>query len=151
VVTALDSFIEYLAAELSGIVPIHWVRHWPEDESAGVFQRNALNVMLLGAQQNGSMEELMVSLDLVGSDARTTHAWADSIRDLLIERQFCPERNYSPNPASPVPLNKMVSWEGNDVAFNLVSARPWRKQEATGTEGSDVHLNCTIQICHSRM
>jgi hypothetical protein len=138
VLSAVDSFIQWLSTELAGDPPVHWVRVSPLD-SSNIPKLGYLNVAVLGFLQNGSLEEALVSLDLIGSDERTVIAWAQKVRDKLIERQYTPELVYAVTPATPTPTGKTIAWEGAKVDFKIV-----------GTSDNFVHLNATFPICHAR-
>lgn len=148
--SATDSFIEYLNTGLGGDPPVNWVRGTAMEESASVFASNALNLMVLGTRQDGSMEEITVSLDLMGTEIRQTNRWVGKIVALLLRAQLTPEFDYEPDPESPTPTGRFISWDGDDVDFALIAARPWRKNEPTGFEGTFVHYNATFPIRHTR-
>jgi hypothetical protein len=137
---ATDTLIEYLAANLTGIVPVHWVRQTPNDENAGVMQQDALNVRALGFWEVGSLEKPLVSLDLLGSDERTVMTQLQAIRDVLIQEQTIPEKDYS-DPVDPELTGKSVFWEGMDLRFIKVR---------TPKGSRYVHYNCTFPITHTR-
>src|SRR5512133_3951443 len=137
-VTLIDTFVQYLATELAGTPPVHWVRTTPTDEHAGEQRHNALNVEVLGFFEKGSMEEALISLDLIGQDERQIYAWAQGIRNKLLECQYTPEYSYA-DPAHPVSQGKLVSWDGRSISFQTVISDQYY-----------LHLNATFPIRHAR-
>lgn len=132
-----DSFIEYLAASVTAL-PVHWVRVTADDGSH-LLKTGHLNVAILAVLQNGSLEEALVSLDIIGTDERESYVWAEAVIDTLRDPQYTPELNYSPDPASPTPTGKLVHWEADRIRFQVVEAAPLY-----------LHLNATFPICHAR-
>lgn len=137
--TATDSFINYLNTELASNPPVKWVRRSSSREDSAQFQENALNVSLLDVSIEGSEEELLVSLDILASDERAAFDWVKRIRDVLEDKQYTPELDFAANPAAPVALNRYVSWDRDDLSFQTV-----RRSERL------VHINATFTICHVR-
>lgn len=138
-ISATDSFIQYLSTELNGIVPVAWNHATPTDASSSEMQMNTLNVSALSFRGVGTYEDILVSLDLIGEDERLTYDWAKSIRTTLISVQYTPELDYEANPVSPVPSGHMVSWYGREIDFQVV-------QSALRY----IHLNATFLISHVR-
>lgn len=138
-ISATDSFIKYLSTELAGTPPVHWVRVTSSDAASGELQMDALNVTILAADESGSIEEILVSLDLVGSDERTVMTWAKLVREVLLARQYTPEFVYEPDPSSPTATGRLVEWRGNDCGFRVASASQ-----------RYFHMNATLPIRHSR-
>jgi hypothetical protein len=138
--SATDSFIQYLSDELNGTVPVHWRRQTVVDESAGLLKLNHLNVQGLGFFEDDSLEYCLVSLDLLGDDERTVAAQLKAIRDVLILEQIIPELDYT-IPASPISTGRSVSWEGRAIRF--LSVRTPKGQRY-------VHYNATFPLTHSR-
>lgn len=136
--TIADSFIEYLQLELDSL-PVHWVRVSAE-ENSNRQQMNAVNVTVLDFTERGSMEEALISLDILGDDERIVWGWAKAVRDVLRSRQYTPEIDYATTPASPKVSGQMVEWDGNKVKFTVVAA-----------DTGYFHLNSTIPILHARM
>lgn len=138
-ISATDSFVKYLANSFGDNPPVHWLRKTAEDPSAHLFQLNTLNVSILTFTEDGSEEEALISLDILADDERQAWGWAKIVRDKLIEQQYTPELDYEANPASPVSLGRLVSWDGREVSFQNVR-----------TDKRTVHLNATFVICHVR-
>jgi hypothetical protein len=139
-ISATDSFIAYLSGELSGTLSVHWLRKSATDATAHLFQSNALNVSIFQAAENGSSEEILVSLDILADDERTAWGWAKAVRDKLIERQYTPELDYEADPDSPVATGRYVSWDRDDITFEMVPVHE-----------NQIQLNATFNICHVRM
>jgi hypothetical protein len=138
-ISALDSFLSYLNTELAGNPPVNWQRADPNDADANVLKENHLNVSILAVEQEGSSEEILISLDLVGYSEREVFGWAKRVRDVLLQQQFTPEFDHEVNPSSPVALQRSVSWKRDEVRFTVVeSAHRF------------VQLNATFPICHTR-
>lgn len=139
-ISVLDSFLMYLQTELAGAaIPVHWVHQDPTDTTAHLITEDALNVSVLSIEETGSMETLMVSLDVVGSDERTMFSWVKVIRDVLLKAQYTPEIDFQGNPQAPQSTGRMVSWSGDDVNF-VVMAKNERY----------LHFNATFHLRHSR-
>jgi hypothetical protein len=138
--SATDSFIQYLSDELAGTVSVHWQRQTAIDESAGLPKLNHLNVQSLGFFEDDSLEYCLISLDLLGDDERTVGTQLKAIRDVLIQEQVIPELDYT-LPASPIPTGRSVSWEGRAIRF--LSVRTPKGQRY-------VHYNATFPLTHSR-
>lgn len=138
--TATDSFIEYLAAELTPL-PVIWVRQTANKENAGTLNVDALNVRILGFWEDGEIERGLVSLDLLGSDERTTLANLKLLRDVLIQKQFTPELDYSLFPDVPQPTGRAVSWEAKTIRFLNVR---------TPSGARYVHYNATFPLVYTR-
>lgn len=138
-ISALDSFIVYINTQLGGTPAVHWVRQDPTDDQAYLLKENALNISLLAVDQAGSVEELLVSLDLVGSDERTVLGWLKRIRDVMLQEQIVLEKDYEANPASPQSLQRLVSWSRDDVQFVTIHK-----------DARFIHLNSTITLSHVR-
>ena len=138
--TATDSFIEYLSDNLSGDVQVYWWRQSAEDEHAGLLKQNALNVTFLGFYEDGSLEHILTSLDLLASDERQAMTWLKLVRDLLIEEQVIPELDHEFF-EFPVDPQRAVSWDGREVNFlNVRTPRGTRY----------VHYNATFPLTHPR-
>lgn len=132
-----DSFIQYLVTKLGSSPTVHWVRSQPNDETADQLQLNALNITVLGSLRRGSVEESLVSLDVIGTDERQVLAWVKTVQDVLEETQYTPEYAYT-DPAAPAATGRMVSWD-KDVSFRLIGKSPYV-----------VQYNATLPICHAR-
>lgn len=137
--TVTDTFINYLATELAGQVPLKWVHASAEDVDSNVPSYNALNITVVGLDQQGSSEFVLVSLDLIGSNERTVYGWARLVTDKLLEFQYTPEMVFEPDPANPTATNRMVFWEPDDAKFNMIRA-----------EDRYVHMNATLELQHVR-
>lgn len=138
-ISASDSFISYLSAQLAGTPPVFWVRPTAEDNTSHEMKLNALNVSVLMFTEAGTSERVLVSLDLIGNNERQVINWAKLVRDVLIQQQYAQEADHEANPGSPVSLNRFVFWDGRDIQFDLVS-----------TAAHYVHLNATFEISHTR-
>ena len=139
-ISAIDSLLVYLQTELaSSTIPIHWVRRDPNDATAHLLKEDTLNVSVLSVDEDGSSEHILVSLDIVGSDERTTFGWAKSIRDVLLQEQYTRELDYDASPTSPLSTGRLVSWDRDDVSFVVIA-----KNERY------LHINSTFQITHVR-
>ena len=138
-ISAFDSFISYLNTELAGTPPVNWVRVDDANTEPDVLKENALNLSILGFEEEGSCEEILVSLDLIAYNERTAFQWAKKVRDVLLQQQFCPERDYETAPDTPTSLGRNVSWRGDDVMFSVIQ-----------TAHRFVHLNATFHISHTR-
>ena len=139
--TATDSFIEYLASNLNDDPTVYWWRQSAGDEHAGLLKQNSLNVTFLGFFQDGSAEYILTSLDLLAADERQAMRWLELVRDLLIAEQVIPELDYAAS-ALPVVPQRAVSWDGDEIQF--LSIRTPR-----GTRY--VHYNATFPLLHTRM
>lgn len=138
-ISATDSFIQYLNSQLAGNPPVAWIRPTATDPTSGELKMDTLNVSVLAFTERGSGESALVSLDIIGSDQRQVFGWARRVRDLLIEQQYTPELDYESNPASPAALGRLVSWDGREVDFQVVRV-----------SSRMVHLNATFQLFHVR-
>lgn len=137
--SATDSFIEYLNTGLAGTPPIAWLRASTDDAASAQLQMDTLNVSVLGYYQHGRLEMPLVSLDLIGSDERTVMRWTKTLRDLLIEQQYIPEIDYETDPLNPTPVGHSVYWDAADIDFRIVQS------------GSRyVHMNATFELFHVR-
>ena len=137
--TASDSFLEYLAFELPDI-PVYWWRQSAYDEHAGLLKQNALNFQILGFFESGSAEYCLASLDLLGTDERTVLTQLQTVRDLLIATQFTPEYDYT-NPDNPAPTGRMISWEVKKVRFLNIR---------TPNGARYMHYNCPLPLLYTR-
>jgi hypothetical protein len=138
-ISATDSFLQYLSTQLAGSPPVHWLRRDASDPTAHLLQHGYLNVSALSYHEDGTPEEILVSLDIIASSERQAWQWAKIVRDKLIEKQYTPELDYEADPESPVPLGRNVSWNGREVDFDLIRS-----------DMHNVHLNATFNICHVR-
>lgn len=137
--TATDSFVEYLAANVTS-VPIHWRRQTAIDENATLPRMDALNVQFLGFFEEGSSEFCLVSLDLLGVEERTVLAQLKEVRDVLLAAQITPELDYT-NPSLPAATGRAVSWEGREIRFLNVRVPKGARY---------VHYNATFPLLHVR-
>lgn len=138
--TATDSFIEFLDSSLDGEPEVYWWRQTAVDEHAGLLKLNALNVSILGFYGDGSTEMALVSLDLLADDERKLLTWLRTVRDLLRDTQIVLEFDYTGSPA-PVATGRTLSWDGNYVRFLSVRA-------PRGTRYT--HYNATFPLLYSR-
>jgi hypothetical protein len=138
-ISATDSFIQYLASNLAGAPPVAWIRQTATDPTSNDMKIDTLNVTVLGFQEEGSMERPLVSLDIIATDQRQAFVWAKAIRDLLNSQQYTPELDYAANPAAPVATGRSVFWDRDDINFHVVRNAP-----------RTVHLNATFQLSHAR-
>ena len=138
-ISALDSFIQYLSTKLASNPSVKWVRVTSVDPTSGELQMDSLNVSVLGFREEGSSELPLVSLDILGSDERQVHGWAKRVRDVLLEQQYTPELDYETNPAAPVATGRVVSWDGRAVVFTTVR-----------TASRTIHINATFPLLHVR-
>jgi hypothetical protein len=136
---ATDSFITYLATELNNDPPVRWVRVTTSDEQSASLAVNTCNVSILAIDQYGSVEEALVSLDVIGTDERTVWRWIGRIRDVLLQTLYTPEYDYSTTPGTPVSRRRMVTWDRDDVEFSAV-----------GSGDSLLQFNATFPIRHVR-
>lgn len=137
-ISATDSFVNYLSTRLDGIVPVVWVRVTPDAVSSLDLQMDALNFSILQFSDHGSMESILVSLDLIGSDERTSLQIAKKIRLVLSDTQYTSELDYEIDPDAPASLGRNVEWQGNEIVFSLIISRP-----------NYFHLNSTFAIRHA--
>lgn len=138
-ISATDSFISYLSTELANNPPVKWVRRSADREDSHLLQENALNVSVLDVTQNGSEEELLVSLDILGVDERTVFNWMKRVSDVLEQTQYTPELDYATTPETPVAMGRNISWDRDETGFSVV-----------GRSERLVHANATFPICHVR-
>lgn len=138
-IAATDSFIQYLHDGLAGNPPVAWLHTSSDDPNTSVFQVNALNVSVLSVLQDASLEQPLISLDLIGSDERTVMGWARRVRNLLFEQQYTPEYDYAANPSAPVSTGWNVFWKPQYIQFAVVQ-----------TSTQLVHVNATFPITHVR-
>lgn len=138
--TATDSFIEYLSSGLSNDPKVYWWRQSAYEEHSGLLQHNAVNVQYLGFFEEGSVEYCLTSLDLLADDERQALTWLKKVRDLLVELQTIPEMDYS-NPSSPVETGRSVAWDGQFLRFHNVR---------TPRGALYVHYNATFPIYYTR-
>ena len=137
--TATDSFIEYLAGELSPF-EVFWWRKGDVDTHSGYLKQDALNVTLLGFWEDGTEERCLVSLDLLAKDDRTALTHLQTVRDALIQEQTIPEWDYT-DPNAPVLTGRNVSWDARTIRF--ISVRT-----PNGTRYA--HYNATFPLIHTR-
>lgn len=137
--SATDSFIQYLSTGLAGSVPVAWNRATSTDPATSEFQMGALNVSILGYYQSGRLEMPLVSLDLIGSDERTVLRQAKLVRDLLLDQQYIPEIDYDTVPATPSAVGHCVYWNAAEIDFKIISS-----------SARSIHLNATFEILHVR-
>lgn len=139
-ISASDSFIQYLNVALGGDPPVAWIRATSLDPTSSDMQMDALNVSILTFSEKGTPEDVLVSLDLIGSDERMVLGWTKTLRTLLMEQQYTPELDYEANGgASPVATGYMVSWHARDIDFQIVRS-----------QARYVHVNATFPITHVR-
>ena len=138
--TATDSFIQYLATQLDGIVSVYWWRQDAQDEHAGFLKQDALNVQYLGFYEDGSIERCLVSLDILGSNERTVIGQLKAVRDVLLQEQFTAELDWT-NPGSPVLTGRSISWAGQQLRFINV-------RTPQGARYS--HYNCSFPLTYTR-
>jgi hypothetical protein len=136
---ASDSFIQYLATELSPL-PVYWWRAGDIEGHAGFLKQDALNVKLMGFWEDGSIEMCLVSLDLLGSNERELLANLKTLRDALLSAQYVAERDFT-NVASPVETGRNISWEARKVRF--ISVR-------TPSGARYAHYNATFPLVYTR-
>lgn len=129
-----DTFVKYLQANCGSIATVNWVRARPSDANAHILKDDALNVSFLTFPKKNHDESALVSLDVLGSDERTTVGQAERIRDVLCAAQYTPEMTYTPDPSNPVPTGRNIEWSGNIEFQVLASAHNY------------VHLNATFTI-----
>jgi hypothetical protein len=139
--TATDSFIDYLQTGLAGSPVVHWVHVDPNDPASNVLQQDALNVTILSGVRDRSIEKALISLDLLGSDERQVMTWLASVLSLLSETQVISEMRYDVTPLTPTPVaGKAVSWDGLNIRFMAIPA-----------DAHYLHLNSTFPISHAAL
>lgn len=137
--SATDTFIQYLSAGLNDQPKVAWMRETSTDPATSQLQMDTLNVSILGFQQDGRVECPLVSLDLLGSDERTVIRWVQAVRDLLFDRQYITEIDYDTSPLTPRPLGRAVYWDAAAIDFKVIAASP-----------RAVHMNATFELYHVR-
>ena len=137
--SASDSFIEYLADNLSPF-EVFWWRPGDIEAHAGVVKQNAVNVKILGFWGDGNTEMCLISLDVLGPDERTALEHVKDLRDLLIALQTIPERDFS-DPDNPAFTGRSISWDGRRVRF--ISVR-------TPSGARYSHYNATFPLTYTR-
>lgn len=138
--SASDSFIEYLASELSAVpVPVFWWRKGDIEGHSGFLKQDALNVTILGFWEDGSEEMCLISLDLLAKDDRLALTNLKEVRDVLLAVQFVPERDFSTTP--PTWTRRNVTWEARKVRF--LSVR-------TPAGARYAHYNATFPLIYTR-
>jgi hypothetical protein len=138
-ISATDTFLQYLSTGLGGNPAVHWVRKDATDTTAHLLKHGCLNMSILRFSNEGSMEEALVSLDILSSGEREAWQWAKTVRNKLIEQQYTSELDFEAAPDSPVPLGQLVSWQGREIDFDIIVS-----------DANYVHLNATFNICHAR-
>lgn len=135
--SATDSLVKYLVRELRNDPPVHWVRMAIQDPEAGSFKVGCLNLVVLSARETGSMEDVLVSLDLLGTDERQVAAWAEKVKRVLSVESI-PELDYASTP-TPRALGRNVYWRGDGISFDIIRS------------GADLfHVNSTFLISHQK-
>jgi len=137
--SASDSFIEYLASSLSPL-QVFWWRKGDIEDHSGFLKQDALNVTILGFWEQGSEEMCLISLDLLAQDDRLALTNLKTVRDVLLAVQFVPERDFT-NPASPVFTGRNILWEARKVRF--LSVR-------TPSGARYAHYNATFPLIYTR-
>jgi hypothetical protein len=137
--SASDSFIEYLANELSPL-QVYWWRKGDIESHAGFLKQDALNVSLLGFWEDDTMEMCLISLDLLASDERTALTNLQLLRDALLAVQFVQERDFS-DPAAPRYTRRNITWDARKVRF--ISVR-------TPAGARYAHYNATFPLVYTR-
>lgn len=137
--TATDSFIQYLASELTPF-EVFWWRRGDIEGHAGFLKQDALNVQVLGFWEDGSVEMCLVSLDLLAKTERTALTNLKKVRDALIQAQYVPERDFT-DPAAPVFTGRNISWDARKVKF--ISVR-------TPAGARYAHYNATFPLIYTR-
>ena len=136
--SATDTFIEYLSTGLAGVIAVHWVHFDANDATSNLLHEDALNVTILGVQRDGSEILALISLDILGHDERASLTALQATLGLLAQEQTIQELSYADNPASPTPVaGKHVFWEGRDIKFKAIPVENY------------LHYNATFPIRHS--
>lgn len=137
----LDSFIEYLAARIDGVLPalpVRWCRVSKDDPASYLLQQDVLNVTALDTNRVGATEEMLVSLDIITVDERQAWAWADKVNTELLAERFCRELDYATDPDSaPQPTGRAVFWDRDGLGFSRIHGA-----------AANIHLNATFPIKH---
>lgn len=129
---AIDTLVTYLAAELAGQLGVAYIRLDAANPRAGELQAGKLNVQVLDGGRDWHVGSALVSLDLIGTNERTTWAWAKAVEDVLLSSTSIPEYDYT---GSPTLTGSAVFWNFNDVAFRVI-----------GKNNQFVQLTCTLPI-----
>ncbi len=137
--SASDSFIEYLATELDPL-EVYWWRKGDIENNAGVLKQDALNVQVLGFWEDGSVEMCLISLDLLGTNDRDLLTNLKALRDTLLAAQYVPERDFS-DEDNPVFTGRNISWDARKVRF--LSVR-------TPAGARYAHYNATFPLIYTR-
>lgn len=138
--SATDSFIEYLSAELADAsVSVYWWRQGNGEEHSGFLKQDALNVKILGFWEDGSEETCLISLDLLNKDERTALAHLKQVRDVLLAVQFVPERDFTTGVGQYTGRN--ITWDARKVRF--LSVR-------TPAGARYAHYNATFPLVYTR-
>jgi hypothetical protein len=145
--SAVDSFVTYLSTALGSplVLPVAFLRQDANNPQSDRMQMGALNVRVLLADRVGSMESIMVSLDILGNDARQAWGWAEAVQAVLAGLMI-PEYDFSDSSA--IANGRCVSWNGDDLSFQEVSFAS-RGSKSIANEHF-VHLNLTMDITHQR-
>lgn len=136
--SASDSFLEYLATELDPL-EVYWWRKGDIENHGGYLKQDALNVQILGFWEDGSTEMCLVSLDLLASSDRDALTNLKTVRDVLMASQYVPERDFSG--ATPVFTGRQISWDARKVRF--LSVR-------TPAGARYAHYNATFPLIYTR-
>jgi hypothetical protein len=136
----IDSFVTYLSDELDGVILVSYLQAHPDRPSGERLVMNALNVhVVVPCSSRGSIDEVVLSLDLLGPSQRAVLDWVYTVQAVLRSVQYTPEYVYTPDPASPAPTGVNVFWSGEDVDF-----------ERAGESPSAVQMTCTLPIRRAR-
>ena len=146
--SAVDSFVTHLSTALGSplVLPVVFLRQDATNPQSGRLQMNTLNVRILTADRTGSMESIFVSLDILGNDERQAWGWAEATQ-LALASLMIPEYDYATSPATPLGLNRQVSWTDDDLAFRVVSFTT--RGVNTAASAHLIHLNLTMDLSHA--
>lgn len=138
-VSAVDSFVTFLSTSLGSpmVLPVKFLRQDARDPNTEQMLVNALNVRALDTGRVGSVESVMVSLDILASNERQGWRWAEAVQQVLAPLMI-QEYDYETSPATPLPTTRCISWMAEDVVFQLV-----------GSNQHYVQLNLTLDISYA--
>jgi hypothetical protein len=132
-----DSLALFLHQELGGTPTVHRMSSTPDDPDSCVFQHDAVNVKGLGySSADRSIAEVLVSVDIVGSDEDTVADWCFDVNQALLT-EMAPEIEF--NDGAVVPTGRQVFWEQAELTFTHVH-----------TAEGYVHFNLTLPVRHQQ-
>lgn len=120
--TAFDvrATFSHFIADNVGSVPVHALRHDPNDPGADTLKNNAINIQFLSLYLD-TIGNQQIVIDVLNDDENVAADWMWTLWTILRSAFYTTLMDYTTNPTSPVSKNTNLMWEHSSVKFSRVA------------------------------